>query len=248
MIGKRPTILTISGLDPSNGAGLTADLQTINKLKGYAVSVCSANTVQTDEVFQACHWTDFAVMQAQIELLFARFSFDVVKIGIVENWEVLGKLVDVLLQLQPKLKIIVDPVLKASAGFAFHGSDTAALEAILGKLYLITPNTEELTLIAEGGNTEEVLARLVKNTNVLLTGGHSNIKGQDVLYAKSGGRYTINPKIKACTEKHGSGCILSSAIAAYTASGYPLLKACLRGKRYTERMLSSNNSLLAFHG
>ena len=62
-----------------------------------------------------------------------------------------------------------------------------------------------------------------------------------------GTHYTLNPKLPNCTEKHGSGCVLSSAITAYLALGYSLEEACASGKRYTEAYLSSDPSLLGYH-
>jgi hydroxymethylpyrimidine/phosphomethylpyrimidine kinase len=71
---KRPYILTIAGLDPSNGAGFTADIKTIEALKGYGLVVCTANTIQNDNDFKDCHWTDVNVVKNQIEILFNRFK------------------------------------------------------------------------------------------------------------------------------------------------------------------------------
>ena len=91
---KRPNILTIAGFDPSNGAGLTADVKTFETLKCYGLSVCTANTIQDDSEFKACHWMPVEVILDQIEVLFKRFQINYVKIGIVENWETLSLLVE----------------------------------------------------------------------------------------------------------------------------------------------------------
>lgn len=241
---KRPYVLTLSGFDPSNGAGITADVQTINRLKCYAVSVCTANTIQTDTDFMQCQWVDKEFVLAQTEVMVKRFQPQVVKVGIIENWEVLKQAVEVILAHCPNAKIIVDPVMKSSSGFDFNSQWTAADKALLEKIYLLTPNHNELNPA-----DNELLQRLTKYTNVLLTGGHdTNSVGKDVLYTQAGKRFVLNPKLKNCTEKHGSGCVLSSAIAAFTARDFPLLKACIRGKRYTEKILSSNQTLLGFHG
>ncbi len=239
---KRPYVLTLSGFDPSNGAGLTADVQTINSLKCYAVSVCTANTIQTDTEFMDCHWMDKAVVLKQTEVLLKRFQPQVVKVGIIENWQVLGEVVELIVQHTPKAKIILDPVMKSSSGFTFN-EGLSAVSDVLEKLYLITPNQQELN-----PTNTELLTAITAKANVLLTGGHdASQPGKDILYTKSGKQFSLNPKLKNCTEKHGSGCVLSSAIAAYTAQGYPLLKACLRAKKHTEKILSSNASLLAYH-
>ena len=103
---KRPYVLTIAGFDPSSGAGLTADVKTFEALKCYGLSVCTANTIQNDMEFEACHWTDLEIIKNQIELLFKRFSIDFVKIGIVENWGVLEEIVGFLIAKNPTVKIL----------------------------------------------------------------------------------------------------------------------------------------------
>ena len=85
---KHPKTLTIAGLDPSSGAGLTADIKTFEALKCYGLAVCTANTIQNDVEFDSCYWVDVSVIKNQIALLFKQFSINFVKIGIIENWHV----------------------------------------------------------------------------------------------------------------------------------------------------------------
>ena len=245
---KRPNILTIAGLDPSNGAGLTADVKTFEILKCYGLSVCTANTIQNDIDFNACYWTPVKVILEQIEVLFNRFEIEYVKIGIVENWEVLSVIIDCLLKLNPNVKIVLDPILKSSSSFKFHTTSTDVLDKILSKIYLITPNYNEISELYPEKNIEETVKYLSSRTNLFLKGGHNHkALGRDELFTKTGKLFSLQPKLKNCSEKHGSGCVLSSAITSYLALGFPLLKACYRGKRYTEKFLSSNKNLLGFH-
>ena len=247
----RPNIVTIAGFDPSNGAGLTADVKTFEALKCYGLSVCTANTVQNDQSFQACHWVPESIITDQLNILFERFKIDYVKIGIVENFTILNAIIDLLLSKNPKLKIVLDPVLKSSTDFQFHNGTEAEniFDAVLSKIYLLTPNYQEIQSLYSVKTIEETIQHIASKTNVYLKGGHLPEKiGQDVLYTQQGKSYTLNPKLLNCTEKHGSGCVLSSAITSYLALGFPLLKACYRGKRYTEKVLSSNKTLLGYHG
>ena len=245
---KRPYILTIAGLDPSSGAGLTADVKTFETLKCYGLSVCTANTVQNDTDFEACHWMTSDVILEQLNILFKRFQIDYVKIGIVENWNVLSLIVDELLELNPKIKIVLDPVLSSSSKFDFHNSNTEILDKLLPKIYMLTPNYNEIKQLYFELNLQDAIKHISSKTNLLLKGGHHPDKlGQDVLFTLKGKQCNLNPKFSDCSEKHGSGCVLSSAITSYLALGFPLLKACYRGKRYTEKFLSSNKSLLGFH-
>ncbi|MGB0897005.1 MAG: hydroxymethylpyrimidine/phosphomethylpyrimidine kinase [Flavobacteriaceae bacterium] len=244
----RANILTIAGFDPSNGAGLTADVKTFETLKCYGLSVCTANTVQNDTDFEACYWTPSSVIIEQITVLFRRFQINYVKIGIVEDWEVLSTVIDKLLELNPEVKIILDPVLRASSNFEFHKSNTDALDKLLSKIYLITPNYKEVEQLYPELTIQDTIKYLSSKTNLFLKGGHHPEKiGKDELFTPNNQQYTLNAKLGNCSEKHGSGCVLSSAITSYLALGFPLLKACYRGKRYTEKFLSSNKNLLGFH-
>lgn len=245
---KRPNIVTIAGFDPSNGAGLTADIKTFETLKCYGLSVCTANTVQNDEVFKACHWMPVEVILNQIEVLFIRFEIDYIKIGLIESWQTLSVVIDKLLELNPSVKIVLDPILKSTSEFEFHTSNIERLDEILSKIYVLTPNYNEIQQLYPEKNIEETIRHISSKTNLFLKGGHHPTKlGKDVLFIKDGAQFSINPKLNNCSEKHGSGCVLSSAITSYLALGFPLLKACYRGKRYTEKFLSSNKSLLGYH-
>ena len=86
-------ILTIAGFDPTNGAGLTSDLKTFQAHGLYGLSVCTAVTVQNTSEFNTSHWLETEVILDQIKILFKEFKIDVVKIGIVQNWEVLSLII-----------------------------------------------------------------------------------------------------------------------------------------------------------
>ena len=245
---KRPYILTIAGFDPSNGAGFTADIKTFEALKCYGLSVCTANTIQNDIEFTNCYWTPIEVIKEQITILFSRFSIDVVKIGIIENWGILSEIIDFVLDLNPKIKIVLDPVLKSSTDFKIqNGFNASIFDEILSKIYLITPNYIEIEQLFPEKTIEETIQHIQSKTNLYLKGGHNpEAIGIDYLYTKDK-VYTLNPKRIDFSEKHGSGCVLSSAIASHIALGYSNLKSCFKGKRYTERVLSSNKTLLGYH-
>jgi len=253
MIKERPYVLSIAGFDPSGGAGLTADSKTMEALKCVGLSVCTANTVQNDISFKACYWADLPIMLAQIKVLFERFPIEFVKIGIVENWLVLDTLLSALLLQEPTVKIILDPVLSASASYQFHGDEPCDkrefLDKVLEKIYLITPNFNEIQCLYTDKNTEATIAHIVSKTHLLLKGGHrQDSLGKDVLYHFNGAVVEMLPGNGNYTEKHGSGCVLSSSIASFLALGFPLESACLKGKNYTEKVLSSTTNLLGYHG
>ncbi|WP_024768256.1 hydroxymethylpyrimidine/phosphomethylpyrimidine kinase [Aquimarina macrocephali] len=254
---KRPYVLTIAGFDPSNGAGLTADIKTIEALKGYGLSVCTANTIQNDVEFKTCYWVDIDVIKSQVEILFDRFEIAYVKIGIVKSWKILNTIIDVLLEKNNAIKIVLDPVLKSSSDFDFHSSNDNSddqdniekqFETVLDKIYLLTPNYNEIEKLYSSKTIKETIAYISSRTNLFLKGGHrKEAVGKDELFTTSGKNFMFNPKRQNVSEKHGSGCVLSSAITTYLALGFPLIKACYRGKRYTEKVLVSNSSLLGYH-
>ena len=250
---ERPYVLSIAGIDPSGGAGLTADSKTMEALKCIGLSVCTANTVQNDISFKACYWTELPIMLDQISLLFQRFPIGFVKIGIVENWLVLDTLLSALLLEQPTVKIILDPVLSASANYRFHTDASIDknefLDSVLEKTYLITPNFNEIQSLYATKNIEATIAHISSKTNLFLKGGHrEDALGKDVLYQSNGTAVEMLPEDGDYTEKHGSGCVLSSAITSYLALGFSLETACLKGKRSTEKVLSSSTNLLGYHG
>ncbi len=242
---KRPYILSIAGFDPSGGAGLVADCKTFEALKCQGLSVCTANTIQTDNEFIDCVWTDIEIIKKQITTLFNRFNIDVVKIGIVEDWQKMSEIVDLLISLNAEVKIIVDPVLSASANFDFQTDfDSTLFNSVLEKIYVLTPNYEEIQKLYPELNLEETIKQISNKTNLYLKGGHNEAeKGKDYLYNKDEQVYPINPKY-ITYPKHGSGCVLSSSMASYVALGFPLLKSVFRAKRFTEKYLGSNKELL----
>lgn len=247
---NRPNVLTIAGFDPSSGAGLTADIKTFEALKCYGIAVCTANTIQNDKDFEICHWIEEQIIKDQIEVLLKRFKIDYVKIGIIQNWKVLLDIIDFLLEKNSNMKIVLDPVLKSSSAYDFHELSIVAreFEEILDKIYLLTPNYSEIKAFYPDKTIKETIQHISNKTNVLLKGGHrEEMLGKDELFTKQGTYFVLNPKNKNMTEKHGSGCVLSSAITAYLSQGFPLLKSCYRGKRYIEKVLSSNTSLLGYH-
>ena len=242
--------MTIGGFDPSNGAGITADVKTIESLKCYGLSVCTANTIQDDQNFHSCNWIDETLILSQLEILLKRFHIGFVKIGIIESVTLLHQLIELLKSNNPEVKIVLDPIVKSSTGFTFQTDvEAKTWDGILDAIYMITPNLNEIEWLYPNLSVQETIAHLCKKTNVYLKGGHAeNEKGKDKLYIKNGNEFTLLPKATNCFEKHGSGCVLSSAITCYLAKGFPLLKACFRGKRYVEKYLSSNKELLGFHG
>ncbi len=245
----RPNVLSIAGFDPSGGAGILADIKTFEQCDVYGMGVVSALTYQNDNSFEKVDWIELSKIIDQIEVLQKRFQFEYIKIGLIENLEILNQLISYLTSHVSHPKIIWDPILKASAGFEFHKTiNPDLLEAVCNQLYLITPNIPEILQLAKDRNLPKNAIYLSQFCNVYLKGGHSSAKrGEDILFSKEGKQVSFQPTSSEVFEKHGSGCVLSSAITAHLAKGLSLEMACVEAKKYIVSFLSSNQSLLGYH-
>lgn len=244
----RPVALSIAGLDPCAGAGLLADVKTFEAHRIYGLAIPSAVTYQHDLVFKKAEWLSLEKITEQFDLLQERFKIHCIKIGLIENLSILDQLINYLTTSASPL-IIWDPVLKASAGYNFHARiDLSLLESICKKVYLITPNIPEAIQLGSTGDAMENAKKLSAFCNVLLKGGHSETqKGKDFLFCKDGKAFSFRNRSKDVSEKHGSGCVLSSAITANLAKKVKLHRACLKAKNYTTGFLQSNKTLLGYH-
>jgi hydroxymethylpyrimidine/phosphomethylpyrimidine kinase len=248
-IKNRTYILSIAGFDPSSGAGITSDIKTFEAHNLYGLSVCTAVTVQNDISFKNCVWIDETTIISQIEILFERFPISVVKIGIIESWKTLSVVVNKLQELNSAIKIILDPILTSSTGFDFHStSDFKILTSVLENCYFITPNYNEIKALFPDKDMEQTIAFISEKTNIYLKGGHRNdTKGLDEIYHSGIVQINIPPGVDKIVEKHGSGCVLSSALASNLANNIALEDACRNAKMYIEQFLNSSDSLLGNH-
>lgn len=248
MAGKRPYVLCIAAHDPSGGAGLTADVKTCEKNKAYALTVCTGITIQNDVDFKCTEWVSLEKIISQIDILFKRFCPDVAKIGLLKDAETLARIVMHLKDKNPKIRIILDPVCKASAGFSFSREDEQKeWRNVCKELFMLTPNLSEQALLCP--ELDVLKADSIKSLGcyVYLKGGHSEHHlGKDYLFYNDK-VYPYRASKGKFHEKHGSGCILSSAIAAFLARGFPVVKACRKSKNYIEKVLKSNSGLLGYH-
>ena len=241
-------VLSIAGFDPCGGAGILADIKTFEANQVCGMGVLSALTFQNDILFESLKWIEADEILQQVAVLRKRFEFSVVKIGLIKNLEILETVISELKQSHPGCQIIWDPIVKASAGFQFHGHfEREQLLSVLENCHLITPNTEEVTFLAGIDNPVKAAQLLAKYCSVLLKGGHSKEEpGIDFLFMQDQIE-KIFPTGKVVFPKHGSGCVLSAAIASNLLKGHDLITACREAKIYVEQFLSSNKTLLGTH-
>ncbi|KAF2512518.1 hydroxymethylpyrimidine/phosphomethylpyrimidine kinase [Flavobacterium foetidum] len=248
MSEERPFVLTIAGLDPSAGAGILADIKTFeqHKVTGFAIS--TANTIQTENRFYEIQWTDLSFVIRSIETLFLNYRISVVKIGIIPSLYDLNRIVSTVKILSPSTKIVWDPVLRSTTKFEFmEVQNHFDLNKTLSKIDLITPNYHEAEILFPGFVSKNLWKENKILTNILLKGGHNEkALGTDCLFLKDE-VLELHPSEKRCFEKHGSGCVLSSAIASNLALKQTLKEACKNAKTYIENYLSSTSTLIGYH-
>jgi hydroxymethylpyrimidine/phosphomethylpyrimidine kinase len=246
---SRPFVVSIAGFDPSAGAGVLADIKTFEQHKVYGFAISTANTIQTENEFVAIQWTDLDFVLQSVQTIFNSYDIKAVKIGIVPSLAFLKEVVFLIKKLSPKTKIVWDTVLKSTTEFDFLTiKNQTTLTDILKEIDLITPNYDEiLQLSSKEINAETTAILLSKHCPVLLKGGHNPDEiGFDYLYLENE-HLKLAPKTTKIFDKHGSGCVLSSAITAHLALGQELKTACANAKKYIEAYLQSNPTKLGYH-
>ena len=248
MAEKLTYALTIGGFDGSAGAGILADVKAMAHFGVYAQSVCTALTEQNEDEFVAPGWIIWERIEAQLDTLFRKHSFEFVKIGLVEKPKILKRIVDYVREKSPKAFIVWDPIASASAGYHFmRGIEQDDFLPIMSSIDLVTPNAEEFALLGLGLAASRDQIELGKDFAILLKGGHS-VGGDsvDTLWAKDGKQYKFSsPRIPG-DGKHGTGCNLSSAIVANLALGKSLTESCQIAKNYMDEFIKSGEGRLGF--
>lgn len=238
---KYPSVLTIAGSDSGGGAGIQADLKTFSALGCYGTSAITAITVQNTLGVTGIHSIPSPIVQGQIKAVMDDIQPGAIKIGMVHSTELAIAISDTLKAYQ-NTPMVFDPVMVATSGDKLIKEDTVALlKTILFPLMtLITPNLDEAELLVQQkiSNVEDMrrVAKTLLQTGcfaVLLKGGH--LKGEKVydVYTDQEGKEQIfeSPYIES-ENVHGTGCTLSSAIAAYLSQNHDLLVAVEKARTY----------------
>ena len=240
------TALSIAGSDCSGGAGIQADLKTMTMNGVYAMSVITALTAQNTTGVRSIQEATPAFLADQLDAIFEDIYPDAVKVGMVASSQLIRVIVDRLRFYQAR-NVVVDPVMVATSGSALMEDNAVQtlIEELLPLSTLVTPNIPEAEVLS--GMTIESKDDMITaskyigdhyNCAVLLKGGHSINDANDLLYADGqltwfAGRRIDNPNT------HGTGCTLSSAIAANLAKGYALADAVQKAKDYISGALAA---------
>jgi hydroxymethylpyrimidine/phosphomethylpyrimidine kinase len=249
MVNQRPFAISIAGFDPSGGAGLLADIKCFEQHHVYGFGVCTALTVQTDTEFIGLEWIELEKIIAQLEPLVKKFKIKACKIGLIKDLYELEYLARYLKSSIPEIQIVVDPILAASAGYAFHDWENCMeeMKKVLTVIDLLTPNYLETVRICGQLKAEEAAKLWAHHCPILLKGGHNPTEpGTDYLYEGTQ-IYELKSEAILPHGKHGSGCVLSAAITANLSLGHSISASCLHAKTYIQQFLNSNKSPLGYH-
>ncbi|ARU58729.1 phosphomethylpyrimidine kinase [Oleiphilus messinensis] len=234
-----PNVLILSGLDPSGGAGIQADIQTTSLLGCHPLPIVTLNTVQTTARVLQSQAVSAQFIRQQIEALQTDVRINAIKVGALGDSQIIEVVRAAAAQLS--VPLIIDPVLRAGGGGKLFNGHRA--RADYEKLYplctLITPNSEELLELTGASTINDAVVSLTASgcEHILVTGGHepgaeleNRLYGQGKLIARW--QWT---RIEG--EFHGTGCTLAAAISAGLAKGYNLIKSCKEAQTFTDKAI-----------
>jgi hydroxymethylpyrimidine/phosphomethylpyrimidine kinase len=237
-----PSLLACSGLDPSGGAGLLADVAVARALGVRPAGVVTALTVQSTAGVTGCTEVSAELLLDQLELLLSDVEVHAVKIGMLAGGSSAGAIAEALRM--TSAPVVWDPILAPTLGAAdlIGGVSAGVVAALAPHLTLITPNARELAHLAGPGGIEAG-KRLAQGLGVavLVKGGHASDRDRsiDTLIHAGGVEELTGPRIDGGEQVHGTGCALATAIAAHLALGAELVDACRLAKQYVAERIAS---------
>ena len=234
-------VLSIAGSDSGGGAGVQADLKTFAALGCYGMTAITALTAQNTRGVSGIHPVPPAFLKAQIQAVVEDIGVDAVKLGMLHAPEVV-EVVAWAIDHYRLSNVVLDPVMVATSGDRLIAAETVAVlvRELFPRALVVTPNLDEAALLvghaidgveALDGACDELLALGARG--VLLKGGH--LPGDevvDVLALQGGERHRFGSRRIPSRNLHGTGCTLSSAIAAHLALGHPLPQAVEHARAY----------------
>lgn len=243
-----PRVLSIAGSDSGGGAGIQADLKTFAALGCYGMTAITALTAQNTLGVRAIHGVPPAMLREQIDAVVEDIGLDAIKIGMLHSPEIVQTVAEAIDRHALK-KVVLDPVMVATSGAVLI--ENPAIAALVRELFwradVVTPNLDEASLLVGRplNNEHEMEAAALEllamgAAAVLLKGGHlAGDVVSDLLVTHNGEVHWMRaPRIHSANT-HGTGCTLSSAIAAHLALGATLLAAVQAARAYVRAALVS---------
>ncbi|MEY8171567.1 bifunctional hydroxymethylpyrimidine kinase/phosphomethylpyrimidine kinase [Burkholderia multivorans] len=253
-----PNVLTIAGSDSGGGAGIQADLKTFSALGAYGASAITALTAQNTRGVTGVHAPDPAFVTAQLDAVFGDIRIDAVKIGMLANAPTVHAVADALRRYAPRF-VVLDTVMISKSAHALLAPDAvdALRDALLPLATVVTPNLPEAAALLGDApaTTEDDMVRqgrALLQTGaraVLMKGGHlpDAAASPDWLVAQAGAVRLDGARVPV-SNTHGTGCTLSSAIAALLPQQPDLESAVREAKAYLTGAIAASGQLDVGHG
>lgn len=242
--------LTIAGSDSGGGAGIQADLKTFSALNVYGMSALTAITAQNTCGVTAVQAIDPDVVEAQIRAVTSDIGVHAAKTGMLFSAPIIDRVANVIRDLALP-NVVVDPVMIATSGDRLLQPDAeeSLRTTLLPLATIVTPNLDETAVLVghavKGLEAMQAAAKAIVGGGVravLVKGGHATEKATDVFYDGTTMELLAGEVVET-PNTHGTGCTLSSAIAAYLARGLPLLDATRQAKAYLTSALKHSISI-----
>lgn len=237
----KPIVMCFSGLDPTGGAGIQADIETCMALGAHCAPIVTALTAQDTNNAADAESVDATMLIAQARMVLEDMPVGAFKVGLITHADIATAL-HTLFNDYPHIPVVVDPVLSAGGGHGFTDQTVQASlrEFILPHAHLLLPNTNEAKQLAPEADTLEACANELIDlgcSHVLITGTHANT--QDIEHQLFGTHQKLQtfdcPRLPG--EYHGSGCTLAAAAACYLVHGLDVISACREAINFTMRTL-----------
>jgi hydroxymethylpyrimidine kinase/phosphomethylpyrimidine kinase/thiamine-phosphate diphosphorylase len=249
-----PIAWTIAGSDSGGGAGIQADLKTMNAFGVHGCSVVTALTAQNTRGVDSVEAASADMLRAQLDALVKDLPPAGIKTGMLGNAESCRIIADFLKSVQGSPVIICDPVLKSTSGANLldHGALDILIQGIFPKVGILTPNLPEVeALLGQTFQTTEEAAAQILDMgvgSVLIKGGHAvEDVCRDYWADGTDSMWLSSPRVDT-RDTHGTGCMLSSAIASAIALGQRIPEAVITAKTFLNQCLKSPTRIGAGHG
>lgn len=243
------TALTLAGSDPSGGAGMQADLKTFHQHGVFGMGVVTLLTVQNTRAVSAVEMVQPGLVAAQLDAILSDMPPMAAKTGALGTAGIIEAVADRLKE--TSFPLVIDPVMisKHGASLMVPEAVNALVSRLLPRAFLVTPNLAEAELLAGARVTDpasmERAARRIASMgscHVLIKGGHLPGDSIDLLLVDGKARLFPAPRIDT-PHTHGTGCVLSAAIAARLARGDDVASAVEGAKDFVHRAIASNPGL-----
>jgi hydroxymethylpyrimidine/phosphomethylpyrimidine kinase len=252
-----PRILSIAGSDSGGGAGIQADLKTFAALGCYGMTAITALTAQNTLGVRAIQGTPPTMLTDQIDAVVEDIGVHAVKIGMLHSADIVQAVTQAI-DKHKLSRIVLDPVMVATSGAVLIKDDAVAalVNQLFSKVDLITPNLDEAALLVghplHNEDDMQTAAQQLLDQGaqaVLLKGGHlTGDVVSDLFMNRSGESFWMRAPRIASPNTHGTGCTLSSAIAAHLALGDSLQDAVRAGHSFVKTALAAGTSVCTGSG